>query len=62
MSGQYDKAKGHVKQAAGELTGNKRLKTEGKIDHAKGTVKEKAGQAANRIKEAADNVQQGDDV
>jgi uncharacterized protein YjbJ (UPF0337 family) len=34
-----NKAKGRVKEAAGALTGNRRLKNEGRGDHAKGSAK-----------------------
>jgi uncharacterized protein YjbJ (UPF0337 family) len=34
-----DKAKGRVKEATGALTGNRRLKNEGRADHAKGSAK-----------------------
>jgi uncharacterized protein YjbJ (UPF0337 family) len=34
-----DKAKGRVKEAAGALTGNRRLKNEGRGDQAKGSAK-----------------------
>ena len=34
-----DKAKGRVKEAAGALTGNRRLKKEGRVDEAKGSAK-----------------------
>jgi uncharacterized protein YjbJ (UPF0337 family) len=34
-----DKAKGRVKEAAGALTGNRRLKKEGRVDQAKGSAK-----------------------
>jgi uncharacterized protein YjbJ (UPF0337 family) len=37
--GALDKAKGHVKEAAGSLTGNKALKAAGQADQAKGTLK-----------------------
>jgi len=40
MTGKIDKAKGHAKQAIGDLTGNKRLAAEGKIDVAAGKAKE----------------------
>jgi uncharacterized protein YjbJ (UPF0337 family) len=33
------KAKGRVKEAAGALTGNRRLKNEGRVDQAKGSAK-----------------------
>jgi uncharacterized protein YjbJ (UPF0337 family) len=34
-----DKVKGKVKQAAGILTGDKKVEREGKVDEAKGKVK-----------------------
>jgi len=37
--GALDKAMGHVKEAAGSLTGNKALKAAGQADQAKGTLK-----------------------
>jgi uncharacterized protein YjbJ (UPF0337 family) len=51
MSGETDKAKGHVKEAAGDLTGDKSLKNEGKVDRASGGVKEKVGDAADKVKD-----------
>lgn len=52
MSGNYDEAKGKVKQAAGDLTGDKDLKHEGKADEAAGKVK----QAAESVKDKVDDV------
>jgi len=49
--GGVDKAKGRVKEAAGDLTQNKDLKREGKIDRASGDVKEKVGDAADKVKD-----------
>jgi uncharacterized protein YjbJ (UPF0337 family) len=46
-----DKGKGRVKEAAGDLTGDRDLKNEGKVDQASGGVKEKVGDAADAIKE-----------
>ena len=40
MTGKIEKAKGHAKQALGDLTGNKKLTAEGKIDVAAGKAKE----------------------
>ena len=39
-SGKSDKLKGRVKEAAGALSGNKKLKREGLIDQAVGNVKQ----------------------
>ena len=49
--GAADKVKGNVKEAAGDLTGDKDLKREGKVDHASGSVKDKVGDAADSVKD-----------
>ena len=36
MGEMIDKAKGKIKQAVGDLTGNKKLQREGKLDELKG--------------------------
>ena len=45
--GAMDKTKGRLKEAAGAVTGNQRLKAEGRSDQRKGTVKEKKGKLKN---------------
>jgi len=40
VSGKTEKTKGKVKQAIGELTGNDKLRREGKIDEVAGRGKE----------------------
>jgi uncharacterized protein YjbJ (UPF0337 family) len=45
-----DDAKGRVKEAAGDLTGDKDLKNEGKVDQAVGKVREGVEGAADRVK------------
>jgi uncharacterized protein YjbJ (UPF0337 family) len=50
MDGQMDKVKGRIKQAAGDLTNNKRLKAEGKSDEFRGAVKNKIDKAADTLK------------
>jgi uncharacterized protein YjbJ (UPF0337 family) len=52
MTENLDDAKGRVKEAAGDLTGDEELQREGKIDQATGTAKEKVGEAADKVKEA----------
>jgi len=37
---------------AGDLTGDKSLKNEGKVDRASGEVKDKVGDAADKVKKA----------
>lgn len=44
-----DKAKGRVKEAAGALTGNRRLKNEGRADHAKGSAKNAVDKVADML-------------
>jgi uncharacterized protein YjbJ (UPF0337 family) len=51
MGDKIDQAKGRVKEAAGDVTGDKDLQREGKIDRAAGSVKEKVGDAADKVKE-----------
>jgi len=54
MGSTSDKAKGHVKEAAGDLTDNESLEREGKLDQATGGIKEKAEQAKDKVGELAD--------
>jgi uncharacterized protein YjbJ (UPF0337 family) len=44
-----DKAKGRVKEATGALTGNRRLKSEGRADHAKGSAKNAVDKVADTL-------------
>ena len=44
-----DKAKGRVKEAAGALTGNRRLKNDGRGDHAKGSAKNAVDKVADTL-------------
>jgi len=53
-SGTSDQVKGRVKEAAGALTGNKKLKREGKVDQAVGKTKESVEKAAGATKKAID--------
>ena len=50
--GSMDEAKGRVKEAAGDLTGDQDLKDEGKVDRASGTVKDAVGGVADKAKDA----------
>ena len=52
MAGKVDQAKGRVKEAAGALTGNQRLKQEGKMDQAAGKAKGAMTKAVNTVKKA----------
>jgi len=50
MSGKADKAKGRVKEAIGALTGDHKLKRQGRIDQAAGDVKDASDKVVDRIK------------
>ena len=52
MSGQTDEVKGRAKQAAGVLTGDKRLENEGKVDRTAGKVKKGVEKVADKAKDA----------
>jgi len=52
MSGKTDQMKGRIKEAAGVLTGNDRLKRKGKLDQVVGKVKETAEKAVDKMKDA----------
>jgi uncharacterized protein YjbJ (UPF0337 family) len=52
-SGKSDEAKGRLKEAAGALTGNKKLKREGKADQAVGKIKQNVEKVIDKVKDAA---------
>ena len=47
-----DKVKGKIKQAAGAVSGDKKLQREGKIDEAKGKVKGATEDVKQAVKKA----------
>jgi uncharacterized protein YjbJ (UPF0337 family) len=54
MSGEMDQAKGRVKQAAGDLTGDDDLRREGKVDEMAGKLKDKVDDAKDKVEDAID--------
>ncbi|HLA83286.1 MAG TPA: CsbD family protein [Thermoguttaceae bacterium] len=54
MSGKTDVVKGRIKEAAGALTGNDKLRAEGKADQAVGRAKQAAQKVADKVKKAVD--------
>jgi uncharacterized protein YjbJ (UPF0337 family) len=44
-----DKAKGRVKEATGALTGDKKLKDEGRVDQLKGSAKNAVDKVADAV-------------
>jgi uncharacterized protein YjbJ (UPF0337 family) len=51
MGGKTDVAKGRIKEAAGVLTGNDKLRAEGKADQTIGEVKQVADKAVDNVKQ-----------
>jgi uncharacterized protein YjbJ (UPF0337 family) len=54
MGGKSDEIKGRVKEAAGVLANNDKLRKEGKTDQAVGKVKQTVQKAADAVKKAVD--------
>ena len=52
IKGAADKAKGAIKDAAGKMTGDKKLQAEGKIDKAKGAAHQAVGDAKDAVRRA----------
>jgi len=50
--GKTDELKGRVKEAAGALTGDEKLKEEGQLDQAVGKIKQTAEKAIDGVKNA----------
>jgi uncharacterized protein YjbJ (UPF0337 family) len=48
--GDADQLKGRAKEAAGDLTGNRRLENEGKADRAAGGIKETVSDFVDKVK------------
>ncbi len=56
MSSNIDDAKGRIKEAAGDLTGNDDLKKEGKADQAGAKVKDFTEKAKDKVDDAVDSL------
>jgi uncharacterized protein YjbJ (UPF0337 family) len=54
VKGAADKVKGAVKDAAGKVTGDRNLQTEGKLDKAKGAAHNVAGDAKDAVRKAGE--------
>ena len=55
VKGAADKVKGAVKDAAGKMTGDRKLQAEGKIDKAKGEAHKVAGDVKDAARQATDD-------
>lgn len=56
MSGKTDELKGRVKEAAGAITDDDRLRREGKADQAAGKVKQQVEKAVDTAKEKLEDL------
>ena len=56
MSGKIDVIKGRIKEAAGALTGNDKLRDEGKVDQVVGKAKQVVQKVADTVKEVVEKV------
>lgn len=54
IKGAADKLSGSAKEAAGKLTGNKKLEAEGKFDKAKGEVRDFVGDVKDDVMKEVD--------
>ncbi len=51
VEGSLDQVKGKVKETAGDVTGDQKLKSEGMIDQLTGKVKNAVGSVKDKIRE-----------
>lgn len=51
-SGKADELKGRVKEAAGALTGDAKLKREGRLDQAVGKIKQSSEKLIDKVTDA----------
>ena len=58
MSGKTDVVKGRIKEAAGALTGNDKLRAEGKTDQAIGKVKQIAEKVVDKVEQVVEKVRE----
>jgi uncharacterized protein YjbJ (UPF0337 family) len=56
MGGKTDVVKGRIKEAAGALTGNDKLRDQGKTDQVVGKAKQAVQKAADTVKKAVKKV------
>lgn len=56
MGNSFDQAKGKIKQAVGDLTGDKDLKNEGRADENAGKVKEFLEDTKEKVEDAVDKI------
>jgi uncharacterized protein YjbJ (UPF0337 family) len=60
LKGKAEKAKGYVKEEAGEMLNDPELEAEGKAERSAGKLREGFGKAKEKVSDAADKIV-GDD-
>jgi uncharacterized protein YjbJ (UPF0337 family) len=58
MGSKTEVVKGRLEEAAGALTGNDKLRAEGKTDQAVGKVKQITGKAVDKVEQAVKKVRE----
>lgn len=61
LKGKAEKAKGYVKEEAGEILNDPELEAEGKAERAGGKLREGFGKAKEKVSDAADSILDDDD-
>jgi uncharacterized protein YjbJ (UPF0337 family) len=61
MAGEMDKAKGRVKEAAGSLTDDDKMKNEGRADQAAGKAKDKVDKVKDWAEDKIDDMRDRSD-
>lgn len=56
MQGKAEKAKGYVKDKAGEILNDPDLEAEGEVERGKGTLREGYGKAKEKVGDAVESV------
>ena len=61
LKGKAEKAKGYVKEEAGEILNDPELEAEGKAERAGGKLREGFGKAKEKVNDAAEDILDDDD-
>jgi uncharacterized protein YjbJ (UPF0337 family) len=61
LKGKAEKAKGYVKEEAGEILNDPELEAEGRAERADGKLREGYGKAKEKVSDAADEILVDDD-
>ena len=61
VKGGFEKAGGRIKEAAGALTGNERLKSEGQMDQVKGSAHQVWGDVKDAAKDLVGQTRKNDE-